>query len=116
MTGTAFLPLNIAASDYTSVPEVLATVMNGLLEPEVDINDDPLWSKAMASPKREYWIAGAQDEIRSLEELKVFVLVPRSDVPASQQALRGKLVCKHKHDNAGKVLCYKVQYIAKGFV
>jgi hypothetical protein len=76
------LPLDVPSSDYTSVPEVLAAVANGILELEVDIDDDPLWSEAMASPEREYWIAGAQDEIRSLEELKVFVLFPRSDVPA----------------------------------
>jgi hypothetical protein len=53
------LPLDVPTSDYTSVPEILAAVTNGLLEPEVDIDDDPLWSEAMASPKKEYWIAGA---------------------------------------------------------
>ena len=37
-----------------SVPEVLAAVVNGILELEVDINDDPLWLEAMASPEREY--------------------------------------------------------------
>jgi hypothetical protein len=114
-TSHCLLPLDVPSSDYTSVPEVLAAVANGILEPEVDINDDPLWSEAMASPEREYWIAGAQDEIRSLEELKVFVLVPRSDVPAGQRALRGKLVCKRKCDDAGKVVRYKVHYVAKGF-
>ena len=53
------LPLDVPTSDYTSVPEILAAVTNGLLEPEVDIDDDPLWSEAMASPEKEYWIAGA---------------------------------------------------------
>jgi hypothetical protein len=110
------LPLDVPSSDYASVPEVLAAVANDILEPEVDINDDPLWSEAMASPEREYWIASTQDEIHSLEELKVFVLVPRLDVPAGQRALRGKLVCKCKHDDAGKVVRYKVCYVAKGFV
>jgi hypothetical protein len=29
--------------------------------------------------------------------------------------LKGKLVCKRKRDNTGKVVHYKVRYIAKGF-
>ena len=109
------LPLDVPASDFASIPEVLATVANGILDPEVDIDDDPLWSEAMASPKREYWIASAQDEICSLEDLKVFILVPRSDVPTGQCALRGKLICKCKRDNASKVVYYKVHYVAKRF-
>ena len=102
------LPLDVPSSDFASVPEVLAAVTNGILKPEVDIEDDPLWSEAMVSPEREYWIAGAQDEICSLEDLKVFVLVPKSDVPAGQHALRGKLVCKWKCNDTGKVVRYKV--------
>ncbi len=69
----------------------------------------------MASLEREYWIASTQDEVCSLAELKVFMLVPRSDVPTGQHPLRGKLVCKCKHDNTGKVVRYKVHYVAKGF-
>ena len=35
----------------------------------------------MASDEREYWIAGGHDEPKTIEDDKVFVLVPRSDVP-----------------------------------
>lgn len=59
--------------------------------------------------------AGAQDEVRSLEDLKVFVLVPRSNVSAGQRPLSGKLVCKRKCDDTGKVVRYKIRYDAKGF-
>ena len=69
----------------------------------------------MASSEREYWIAGGRDELKSLEDLKVFVLVPRTEVPKGQRPLKGKLVCKKKHDDTGKVVRYKVRYIAKGF-
>jgi hypothetical protein len=109
------IPLEIPISDIVSVPEVLAAATNSSLEPDVNVEDDPLWSKAMASPEREYWIASAQDEVHSLEELKVFVLVPQSEVPTGQHPLRGKLVCKRKRDDAGKVVHYKVHYVAKGF-
>jgi len=111
----SLIPLDVPVSEFASVSKVLAATANGSLEPDVDVEDDPLWSEAMASPEREYWITGAQDEVRSLMELKVFMLVPRSNVPTSQRPLRGKLVCKHKHDDMGKVVQYKVCYVAKGF-
>ncbi len=69
----------------------------------------------MASPKREFWIAGVCDELWSLEDLQVFVLVPRSSLPKGRRPLKGKLVCKRKWDDTGKVTQYKVCYVAKGF-
>src|ERR1700677_1451150 len=36
-------------------------------------------------------------------------------MPHSQWPLKGKLVCKRKHDDTGRVVQYKVRYIAKGF-
>jgi hypothetical protein len=109
------LLVDVPAADFQSVPEVLAAAANGFLEPEMDADDNPLWSEALASPEQEYWIAGAQDEISSLQDLKVFVLIPQSEVPAGQRPLQGKLICKHKCDDTGKVVRYKVCYVAKGF-
>ena len=43
----------------------------------------------MAPSEREYWIASGREEIKSLKDLKVFVLVPRSDLPRGQQPLWG---------------------------
>ena len=98
-----------------SVEEVLAALSDGSLQPVVDPEDEPLWAHAMASNEREYWIAGGRDELKSLADLKVFVLVPRSDLPRGQRPLRGKLVCKRKRDDTGRVVRYKVRYVAKGF-
>jgi hypothetical protein len=81
----------------------------------MDSDSDPLWAKALASPECEYWIAGAREEIQSLENLNVFVLVLRFAVLCDQQPLRGKLVCKRKHNDAGNIVCYKVRYVAKGY-
>ncbi len=58
---------------------------DGSLEPYCDDNDDPKWDEAMASPEREFWIAGAREELQSLEDLQVFVLVPRSTMPKGQR-------------------------------
>ena len=69
----------------------------------------------ISSPNHEYWIAGAKDELRSLEDLNIFILVPCSEIPHSQCPLKGKLVCKRKQDDTGKVVHYKVRYVAKGY-
>ena len=60
-------------------------------------------------------IADARDELKSLQDLNVFVLVPHSDVPRNQHLLKGKLVCKRKRDDSSNIACYKVHYVAKGF-
>jgi hypothetical protein len=84
-----------------SIDNVLAALSDGSLEPSVDADDDPTWAQAMASDEQEYWIAGGCDELKSLEDLKVFVLVPRSEVPRGQRPLKGKLICKCKRDDTG---------------
>ena len=107
------IPLDVTSADTASVPELVAAIADGSLEPELE--DEPKWHDALRSPEREYWIAGGHDEVRSLQELKVFVLVPRSEVPRGMRPLKGKLVCKRKRDDTGKVVHYKVRYVAKGY-
>jgi len=36
-------------------------------------------------------------------------------LPKGKRPLRGKLVCKRKRDDTGKIVRYKVRYVAKGF-
>jgi Reverse transcriptase (RNA-dependent DNA polymerase) len=97
------------------VSEVLTAISDGSLSPELDSGDDPSWADALASPDREYWIAGVREELKSLEDLQVFVLVPKSAVPSGHRLLKGKLVCKRKRDDMGNIIQYKVRYIAKGY-
>ena len=110
------VPLSLAFphSTYT-VSDALSAISTGDTDTILDSDDDPLWASAMSSPEREYWIAGAREELKSLEDLNVFVLVPRSELPPGQRPLKGKLVCKRKRDDAGNISRYKVRYVAKGF-
>src|SRR5438105_5041208 len=57
----------------------------------------------------------AREELRSLTDLQVFTLIPRSDVPRGRRPLKGKLVCKRKRDDTGNVVRYKVRYVTKGY-
>jgi transposase InsO family protein len=108
------LPLSISDPSL-SVDHVLLALVDSSMEPVVDTGDDPLWSSALTSPEREYWIAGAREELQSLKDLQVFVLVPRSSVPSHRRPLCGKLVCRRKRDDSGNIARYKVRYVAKGY-
>ena len=109
------LPLDFTPSNFHSTDIFLSSLSDGSVGPVFDTSDDPCWSAAMRSPEREYWIAGAREELRNLADLQVFVLIPCSDVPQGRRPLKGKLVCKRKRDDAGNVVRYKVHYIAKGY-
>jgi transposase InsO family protein len=109
------LPLDFDVSNFLSSDSLICALADGSAEPDFDTGDDPSWAEAMHSPEREYWVAGARDELRSLSDLRVFVLIPRADVPPGRHPLKGKLVCKRKRDESGKVVRYKVRYVAKGY-
>ena len=80
------LPLSV--SDSSLSPDfVLSAFADGSLEPEVDARDDPLWKDALQSFKHEYWIAGTKEEIQSLNDLQVFILVPRTSIPSGWQPM-----------------------------
>ena len=99
-----------------SIDNILSALSDGSFKPmPTDLDDEPTWAQAMASEEREYWIAGGCKELKSLQDLQVFVLVLCSEVPHGQQPLQSKLVCKRKHNETGKIVCYKVRYVAKGF-
>jgi hypothetical protein len=55
----SLLPLDTSNISPHSLDSALATIADSNLEPVYDNNDDPKWADAMASPEREFWIAGA---------------------------------------------------------
>lgn len=82
---------------------------------DVEDPDSPSWKEAIASSEKDKWMEGAQAELRSLEEMEVYQLIPRSDVPPNRKILRGKFVCKLKRDETGNPVRHKVRWVAKGF-
>jgi hypothetical protein len=73
---------------------------------------DPLWADALASPDREYWIAGAREEIQSLKDLQAYVLslFPLADPWLYKLELctthRARYQCGH-HALLSSRLCYR---------
>jgi len=72
----SLLPLDISDISPYSLDSALSAIADGSLEPYCDDDDNPKWAEAMASPEHKFWIAGAREELQSLEDLQVFVLVP----------------------------------------
>jgi len=69
----------------------------------------------MNSPDADRWTLGIQDELKSLKEMGVYKLIPRSDIPAGHKVLRGKWVLLLKHDEHGNPVRHKAHFIVKGF-
>lgn len=78
------IPINFTPSDFKSLDVFLSSLANGSTELYFDTGDNPSWATALQSTEREYWIAGAREELKSLTNLRVFVLVPRSKIPCGQ--------------------------------
>ena len=73
-------PLSVA-NPSLSIDLVLSALADSSMEPAVDTGDDPSWTEALASLEREYWVVGAWEELQSLQDMQVFVLVPHSSLP-----------------------------------
>jgi hypothetical protein len=81
-----------------------------------DFEVDPLsWEEAKNSPHCEEWWISYQDELNSLKEMGVYVLVPRSEVPAGQKIHKGKPVFHVKRDATGTVYRRKTWLVFRGF-
>ena len=84
------LPLELElSSSCSSVNNTLLVIEAGETDLTLDLDDDPLWADAIASPECEYWVMGACNELKSLTDLKVFVLVPCSEVLHGQHVTSG---------------------------
>ena len=68
------------------------------------------YQQAMKLPEAELWKEAAQKEIKSLQDLEVYTLVPISNVPKGQNVINSKWVFKVKTDNT-----YKARLVAQGW-
>ena len=78
--------------------------------PQGTVTDPESYQQAMKLPEAERWKEAAQKEIKSLQDLKVYTLVPISNVPQGQNAIGSKRVFKVKTDNT-----YKARLVAQGW-
>ena len=68
---------------------------------DVENPDVPEWDEALESSEHNKWLEGAKAELTSLHDMGMYKVIPCSDVPSNCSVLRGKFVCKLKHDELG---------------
>ena len=99
----------------SSIPfDDLDNMLDGLAalgEDLPDIDDPTSFRAAMMTDYREQWRQACQSEIARMEEMEVFKLVPRSEVPTDRKILKGKWVLTVKRDKAGKPTRFKARYV-----
>ncbi len=96
-----------------------AIALHALLADDAQLNlehpDDPKSAKdALASPLADELMAAMCDELKSIKEMGVYVLVPRSAVPRNRKIMRGKFVFRTQRDVLGDVARYKARYVLLG--
>ncbi|KAL6506088.1 hypothetical protein OROHE_022617 [Orobanche hederae] len=80
---------------------------NGMME------DDPInFHQAMKSTNSQKWIDAMQDEYKSMQDNKVWELVP---LPEGAKPIGCKWIFKTKRDANGNVERYKARLVAKGY-
>jgi len=67
------------------------------IDPRIGLDDEPrTWKEAQASPEAKEWRNGYLDELKSLKDMGVYKLVPRSSVPAGAKIRKGRPVFTRK--------------------
>ena len=84
-------------------------------EPDYDIgtSKDPVsFSEAIGSSDSDKWIDAMNDELRSMDQNKVWELV---ELPERYKTVGCKWVFKTKRDSKGNIERHKAKLVAKGF-
>lgn len=83
---------------------------------EIDPDDPQSFDEAMARSDAAKWVEAIKDELKSITELEVWSLVPRS-IPKSEgrKILKGRFVFHLKRDENGVIVRWKVRFVVKGF-
>ena len=101
--------------DLDSIVDLLSEAFNIDVMDELPDTDDPCSFKdAMQCPEKALWEDACKEEFESLKEMRVFTLIPPTDVPPDRKVLRGKWALLVKRDKEGKPVRYKAQYVFWG--
>lgn len=96
----------------SAVDETYAAV----LQLDSDYSGDPATlAEALAGPFAGQWKAALDEELAGIQSMGVYVLVPRSAVPAGRKIMRGKPVFRLKRNEAGEPMRFKARWVVRGY-
>ena len=82
----------------------------------LEFEDEPrTWQEAKTSTDAKHWEEGYRNELKSLKNMGVYKLIPRSSVLQGHKVRKGMPVFRIKHDENGKAIRWKVHLVFKGF-
>ena len=101
--------------DLDSIVDVFSEAYNiDVLDDLPDTEDPRSFREAMTSPEHQLWEDACKEEFESLKDLRVFTLIPPTDVPPDRKVLCGKWVLLVKRNKEGKPVQYKARYVFWG--
>ena len=103
-------PTDAPAPDGSEAAASLAALAaEGVLPVDVAYPGDPgSRAEADASPFAAEWHASLQEELKSIRDMGVYELVPRSAVPVGRKVLKGKPVYRLKRDENGTPVRFRL--------
>ena len=87
-----FGKLKLSETPPSDITEAILSVLGDTkgINPHIGLNDEPrTWKEAQASPEVKEWKNGYLDELKSLKDMGIYKLVPRSSVPAGTKIQKG---------------------------
>ena len=113
-----FGTLNLSDAEGNHVDRALFAISE---MPQIDLsslefdNEPRTWKEAKASANAKHWEEGYHNELKSLKDMGVYKLIPRTDIPQGHKVRKGMPVFRIKHNETGKVIRWKVHLVFKGF-
>jgi hypothetical protein len=113
-----FGTLDLSDTEGNCIDQALSAIseMPQIDPSTLEFEDEPRsWKEAKGSVDAKRWEEGYRDELKSLKEMGVYKLIPRSDVPQGHKIRKGMPVFRIKRDETGKAIRWKVRLVFKGF-
>ena len=76
--------------------------------------DTPTFNEAMSGPHREQFIKAMYKEIKTLEKLKTWNVIQKSDVPTDQKVIPSTWAFKIKRYPDGRLRKFKARFCVRG--
>ena len=74
------------------------------------------YREAKSLPEWEAWKESMEKEFRALQDMGVFELVKRTDLPKKSRVVKTKWISKIKQNSDGTISKYKSRLVAQGFL
>jgi len=102
-----FGTLDLGDAEGNCIDQALSAISEMLqIDPStLEFKDEPRsWKEAKGSADAKCWEEGYHDKLKSLKEMGVYKLIPRSDVPQGHKIRKGMPIFRIKHDEMGKAI------------